>query len=101
MLQGIWDSVKSFFKNPIKAVFDPWSTIEYQTEEMAKKGMTPVEISGTLEANGFVKGSTFNDIWVTGKAIGNFTAKNLPMIIILAVVFVSLYYVLQFRKLAA
>lgn len=99
MFQGIWDSVKSFFKNPIKAVFDPWSTIEYQTEQMEKQGMTPVEISNVLDANGFVKGSTFNDVWVTGKAIGNFAGKNFPVIVFLVVVFVSLYYVLQFRKL--
>lgn len=98
MWQGIKDSVAAFFKNPIKAIFDPNYTIEYQVQTMADEGRTLAEIDQTLTGNGFVKGSTVNDIYNTMKDIVTFTAKNLPAIVFAVILIVVAWYVLQIKK---
>jgi hypothetical protein len=99
MWEKLKNSVAAFFSNPLKFLSDPQGVvIEYQVQQLANQGMTVAQIDQVLEQNNFVKGSTVNDILVGIKDVATFTVKNLPTMLVIALLLVVGWYVLMFRK---
>lgn len=101
MFDSIWIEVKTFFKNPLKAIFDPNASTIYQVEKMVEQGKTEAEIDQALKSTGFVKGSTADDIVTGVKDFVRFTAKNLPTLVIAVILIIVTYYVIMFRRSSA
>lgn len=102
MFKSIGISIGAFLSNPLKFVGDPANAvIEYQTKKMAAEGKTVAEIEEALKEVGLLKGA--GPVKVVLDGIGktlDFTLKNLPAILLLALVAVIAFYSLRVFKVA-
>jgi len=100
MFKSIGLSISAFLSNPLKFVGDPANTIiEYQTKKMVAEGRTETEIEEELKSFGQLKGAGPVKVVVDG--IGktlDFTLKNLPSILLLALIAVIAFYSLRVVK---
>lgn len=98
--QGIKDSVGAFISNPILSITDPdAAALEYRIKQKIAAGETSDQIKKDLTGAGFQKGSPVVDVINGAGTAINFIFKNLPLILMLAiVVLVIMYIVPVFRK---
>ena len=101
--QGIKDSVGAFISNPLLSLSDPAAAaLEYRIKQKIAAGETNDQIKKDLTDAGFQKGSPIVDVINGAGASINFLFKNLPLILILAIVVLVLMYVVPvFRKVNA
>src|SRR4030042_7196194 len=100
MFKSLGISISAFFSNPLKFVGDPANTIiEYQTKKMIAEGKSAPQIEAALKEIGMIKGAGPLVVIVDniGKAL-DFTLKNLPSILLLALVAVVAFYSLKIIK---
>ena len=101
--QGIKDSVGAFVSNPLLSITDPAAAaLEYRIKQKIAACETNDQIKKDLTDAGFKKGSPVVDV-INGAANAvSFIYKNLPLILILAIVVLVVIYIMPvFRKVNA
>lgn len=96
---NLWASFKAFINDPLKFINDPANTtIEYQTQEAVKAGMSKAEVTDTLTKQGFIKGSPIRDIVNAVGSAAQFIVTNFHFIIIFAIGILFFIYVFPMFK---
>ena len=96
---NLWASIGAFVDSPLKFLNDPAGvTLEYQTRKAVTAGMTKEQILKVFNEEGLGK-DQFQKIYSAVLSAGEIIVKNLPLILMLAVGLILLFYLMPILRL--